>query len=235
RLDVVDINRQVIPASRFFDPWNNRVLSDPRTELVIQDARAHVALSRKKYDVISSEPSNPWMAGLASLFTKDFFSLVKERLNDGGIFAQFIHTYQMDWPTFAMVGRTFSQVFQKGLLIRTNPSSLGPDFLLVGFKGNSGLDAQVAGKNIAFARRSKNLSLKNYRSLYELIVSEDLRGLFGDGRINTDDWPRLEFSAPKLMHTNDPVIVRRLREKRWLTDRLCRICLECDQARNAPT
>lgn len=218
KLDVVDINSQVVPASDFFIPWNNRVLSDPRTELIIQDARAHVALSRRKYDVISSEPSNPWMAGLASLFTRDFFSLVKGRLNEGGIFAQFIHTYQMDWPTFAMVGRTFSQVFPKGLLMRTNPSSLGPDFLLVGFKGDSGLDAQIASKNIAFARRSKNLSLKNYRSLYELIVSEDLRGLFGDGTINTDDWPRLEFSAPKLMHTNDPVIVRELRGNRRLSE-----------------
>jgi len=139
QLEVVDINRQVVAASDFFIPWNNHVLSNPRTSLIIQDGRAHLALTKHTYDVISSEPSNPWMAGLATLFTKDFFALVKARLNDDGIFAQFIHTYQMDWPTFALVGRTFSQVFPNSVLMRTNPSSLGPDFLLIGFKGDKGL------------------------------------------------------------------------------------------------
>jgi len=55
-------------------------------------------MTNQKYDVISSEPSNPWMAGLASLFTRDFFELARARLNDGGIFVQFAHAYEMDWP-----------------------------------------------------------------------------------------------------------------------------------------
>jgi spermidine synthase len=216
KLDIVDINRQIVKASQFFLPWNNHVLSNPKTELIIQDARAHMALTNRKYDVISSEPSNPWMAGLATLFTADFFNLVKQRLNDNGIFAQFIHTYQMDWSTFSLVGRTFSQVFPNSLLMRTNPSSLGPDFLLVGFKNKGGLEEPVAAGNLRYARRSKNVALNNHHLLYHLIVSEDLQKLFGNGPINTDGRPLLEFSAPKLLYTKDPMIHEELTKNRSL-------------------
>jgi spermidine synthase len=217
RLDVIDINRQVVGASNFFRPWNNHVLSNRKTKLIIQDARAHMELSNRKYDVISAEPSNPWMAGLATLFTEDFFTLVKDRLTNDGIFAQFIHTYQMDWDTFALVGRTFSQVFPNSLLMRTNPSSLGPDFLLLGFKGNTRFNEHVAANSVRFARQSKNVVLNDPRVLYNLIVSENLQRLFGDGPVNTDSRPWLEFSAPKLLHIDDPMIRERLNTNRWLS------------------
>jgi len=100
---VLESNPQVVEASRFFDDWNYRVLSNPITELIVQDGRAHLQLTNRSYDVIISEPSNPWMAGLAALFTHDFFTLAKERLNNGGIFAQFIHSYQMDWDIDAQI------------------------------------------------------------------------------------------------------------------------------------
>ena len=210
KLDIIDINRQMVEASDFFRTWNSNVLSHPKTKLIIQDARAHMELSNRKYDVISSEPSNPWMAGLAALFTKDFFTLVRSRLNEQGIFVQFIHTYQMDWPTFALIGRTFSQVFPNSLLIRTNPSSLGPDFLLVGFNDTMSLDEKIMMQRIGYSRKSKNVSLDDYRVLYPLIVSEDLHALFGNGSINTDARPWLEFSAPKLLYAHDPMISERL-------------------------
>jgi spermidine synthase len=216
KLDIIDINRQMVGASDFFRTWNNNVLSHPKTELIIQDARAHMELSTRTYDVISSEPSNPWMAGLATLFTKDFFTLVKSRLNDQGIFVQFIHTYQMDWSTFALVGRTFSQVFPNSLLMRTNPSSLGPDFLLVGFNGTMSLDEKIMEQRIGYSRKSQNVSSNNPRVLFPLIVSEDLQTLFGNGSINTDARPWLEFSAPKLLYANDPMIRERLNTNRSL-------------------
>ena len=121
RLDIIEISDQVVSASNFFAPWNNQVLSNPKTELIIQDGRAHLELTERTYDVIIAEPSNPWMAGLASLFTKDFFLLARKGLNEDGIFIQFFHSYQMDWYTFALVGRTFSQVFPNSILHYTIP------------------------------------------------------------------------------------------------------------------
>ncbi len=222
RLDVVEINYQVIEASHFFRPWNNEVLSDPRTELIVQDGRAHLELTDRRYDVIISEPSNPWMAGLAALFTKEFMELAKNKLNDRGIFVQWIHSYQMNWETFAMVGRTFSQVFPNGVLVCTNPLSVlyGPDFLLIGIKGDRPLDFDAAVKNLRYSQQSKNINLLNADLLYNLVTSENLTKLFGAGRINSDPHPWLEFSAPKLLHYTKSAeeIAKKIQSNTWLSE-----------------
>jgi len=223
QLDLIDISRQVVEASRFFVPWNNNVLSDPRTNLIIQDGRAHLQLTRQKYDVIISEPSNPWMAGLAALFTRDFFELAEDRLNADGIFVQFIHSYQMDWPTFALVGRTFAQVFPNSILIFTAPSGAVIDFLLVGFKSEQRLNIDNARRKLSCVQKSKNVVVADPRLLYRLIASEDLGRLFDDGPVNTDNHPRLEFAAPKLMHSHDPAIGANIKSRRWLSPETGRI------------
>ena len=139
------------------------MLSDPRTQLIIQDARAHLQLTDQSYDVIISEPSNPWMAGLAALFTRDFFALAKDRLTDEGVFVQWMHAYQMDWETFALVGRTFAGVFPNSLLLVTEPSGMGNDYLLVGFKGQDRLNLEYADPKRAHVQKSKNVTLKDPR------------------------------------------------------------------------
>jgi spermidine synthase len=105
------------------------------------------------------------------------------------------------------------------VLVFTNPSSLGPDFLLVGIKGSKGLDPEVAEKNLKFTQKSENISMPNSRIFYNLIISEDLKRLFGEGQVNTDYRPWLEFSAPKLMHTNDLSISKNLISGRWLSEK----------------
>jgi spermidine synthase len=217
KLDILEISPEVVVASRFFDPWNNRVLSNPRTELIVQDGRAHLQLTSRKYDVITSEPSNPWMAGIATLFTREFFVLAREKLNVDGIFCQWVHSYQMDWPTFAMIGRTFAQVFPNSLLFSTHPSTFGNDHLLVGFKGEYGLALSDAEKKISYIKKLNNVTLADPKLLYRLVVSEGLRRLFGSGPINTDAKPSLEFVAPKLMHYNYPDILINIRSAKLLT------------------
>ncbi|MBW1806178.1 MAG: tetratricopeptide repeat protein, partial [Deltaproteobacteria bacterium] len=217
QLDVVEISEQVIKGSNYFIPWNSNVLSDPRTNLIIQDGRAHLNLTREKYDVIISEPSNPWMAGISTLFTREFFCLARERLNHDGIFLQWLHSYQMDWSTFALVGRTFARVFPNSLLVATSPYGKGPDYLLVGLKGEDRLDREYAEKNSPYVRRSGNVSLSDPRLLYRLVVSEDLDRLFGPGQVNTDSRPALEFSAPKLIYRADSSIIQEIRPKKWLS------------------
>ena len=215
-LDILEINDQVVAASDIFIPWNNRVLSAPKTNLIIQDGRAHLQLTRKNYDVIISEPSNPWMAGLAALFTREFFSLIKDRLDDDGVFVQWMHSYTMDWKTFALVGRTFYRVFPNSLLVLADPSGRGGDYLLIGFKGKERLSLEYAEQKIVHAKKSKNVTLKDPRLLYRLIVSEDLGSLFGQGVINTDNRPWLEFSAPRLMYSHYGQIDKKVQSNRWI-------------------
>jgi len=215
KLDILEISNEVVAASDFFRPWNNNVLSDPRTKLIVQDGRAHLQLTNQKYDVIISEPSNPWMAGLSALFTYDFFSLAKDRLNDEGIFAQFIHGYQMDWPTFSLVGRTFAQAFPNNLLVTTN---LGTDYLMVGFKGKSHTQVLArADQKIEYIRKFKNVDLSDSKLLYMFIVSENMQKLFGAGEINSDAAPRLEYTAPKVMYADDPMIHKNILANAWVS------------------
>lgn len=215
KLDILEISHEVVKASNFFSPWNNNVLSDSRTKMIVQDGRAHLQLTNQQYDVIISEPSNPWMAGLSALFTYDFFSLTKDRLNNDGVFGQFIHGYQMDWPTFALVGRTFAQAFPNNLLVTTN---LGTDYLMIGFKNKSHTkDLADAGRKIEYIRKLKNVDLSDTRLLYMFIVSEDMQKLFGPGQIHSDAIPRLEFMAPKAMYADDPMIYKNILANAWVS------------------
>ena len=193
KLDIVEINEQVVNACRlFFTPWNNHCLDDPRTRLIVQDGRNHLALTHEKYDVIISEPSNPWMAGLANLYSLEFFQLARRRLNKNGLFAQWIQSYEMDWDTFSLLGRTFIEVFPESALVKIGPV----DYLLLGFMNSKGFDWQIAQKNLTFACKSKNVTFPGVNFLVHLILTEDLQALFGPGPLHTDNRPRLEFSAP---------------------------------------
>ncbi|MBW8001614.1 MAG: tetratricopeptide repeat protein [Planctomycetes bacterium] len=219
RLDVLEISREVVKASEFFEPWNRNVLANPKTNLIIQDGRAHLKLTNREYDVIISEPSNPWMAGLATLFTEDFFKLAKNKLKPDGIFCQWLHSYQMDWNTFALIGRTVASVFENNLLV-----SLGhEDYLLIGFKNKKGLDINVARQNLKFVKNSTNIVLPSPDIFYRFIGTEDLKALFGPGKLNTDNNPLLEFDAPKKMHTKDPAIRQKVDSIRVLKPRTQRI------------
>ena len=210
RLDILEINEQVVAASRLFVPWNNRVLSDPRTRLIIQDARAHLQLTDQTYDVIISEPSNPWMAGLAALFTREFFAQARDRLTAEGVFVQWMHAYQMDWETFSLVGRTFAEVFPNNLLAIMNPSKPDGDYMLVGFKGQERLSAETAARQTAYVQRSANVDLRDPRLLMRLVVSENLGALFGPGEFHTDRHPLLEFAAPRLMYRTERQIFEKI-------------------------
>ncbi|MBW1797945.1 MAG: fused MFS/spermidine synthase, partial [Deltaproteobacteria bacterium] len=215
RMDALEINRQVVRACEIFTPWNNNCLTDPRSRIIVQDGRNHLALTKETYDVIISEPSNPWMAGLANLYTLEFFQTVRRHLNDNGIFVQWIHSYEMDWYTFSMAGRTFSEVFPNGLLVKTL-TGVG-DYLLVGFKGSKGFDPDVAQKNLRYAQKSSNMSLKDPRLLFQLIISEDLKALFGPGPLHTDNRPLLEFAAPKQLYKIDASIEKRMARRSSLS------------------
>ncbi len=209
KLDILEISPEVVTASGFFKPWNNNVLSNPKAELIIQDGRAHLQLTDRRYDVIISEPSNPWMAGIAALFTCEFFALAKDKLDDEGIFCQWLHSYQMDWPTFAMICRSFAEVYPNNTLFQASAG----DYFLLGFKGQEGLVLANAERNLRFAQKSKNVELPNAKVLYRMVKTEDLSSLAGEGPVNTDARPRLEFAAPKTMFIDDAAIVENVRTK----------------------
>ncbi len=108
RADVLEISPEVVEASRYFDRENHGALQDERTRLIVGDGRTHLLFTRQQYDVIVSEPSNPWMAGIASLFTKEFFEAARARLKPGGVLCQWAHTYDISTEDLQSIVATFT-------------------------------------------------------------------------------------------------------------------------------
>jgi predicted membrane-bound spermidine synthase len=92
----VEIEPQMIDGSRVLYPANRRVFDDPRSRIVIEDAKSYFASTPRQYDVIFSEPSNPWVSGIASLFTVEFYTRIRGYLSEGGVFGQWLHLYEID-------------------------------------------------------------------------------------------------------------------------------------------
>ena len=112
--DVLEISPEVVEASRYFTVENHDALSDPRTNLIVGDGRSHLLLTRRQYDVIISEPSNPWIAGVAALFTREFFEGARARLAPGGILCQWANAYNISDPDLRSIIATFIAVFPHG-------------------------------------------------------------------------------------------------------------------------
>jgi len=127
RVDVVEIEPAIEEVARRCAPVNERMLENPKVHVVYEDAREVLLTSRAKYDVIFSEPSNPYRAGIASLFTREFYEAAKERLSSKGLLVQWIQAYEVDPRTVQTLMATLVAVFPQVELWHTN----GLDMLVV--------------------------------------------------------------------------------------------------------
>ena len=94
-LTTIEIEPRMVDGSRIFEPANHRVFDDPRSRHVFDDAKSYFAAAGKRYDLILSEPSNPWVSGVSGLFTEEFYARVKPFVAPGGIFGQWLHAYEL--------------------------------------------------------------------------------------------------------------------------------------------
>ncbi|MFN2571419.1 MAG: fused MFS/spermidine synthase [Gemmatimonadales bacterium] len=108
---VVELEPAVVGMDSLFREVNGAVLLHPDVRVVIDDARSALQLDRERYDVIVSEPSNPWVAGVATLYTPEFFRIARARLADDGVFCQWIQLYQLPLPIVAGVVRSIREAF----------------------------------------------------------------------------------------------------------------------------
>ncbi|MCX8107765.1 MAG: fused MFS/spermidine synthase, partial [Verrucomicrobiae bacterium] len=127
-LDVVEISPDVVEGARLFSSYNRNVLNDKRLRLVIDDAKSFLLSTDKKYDLIISEPSNPWMAGVANVFSREFYAHCKAHLAPGGLMVQWVQLYEFSDAAFDVVLATFASEFPSVNLWHTDTA----DLLLVG-------------------------------------------------------------------------------------------------------
>ncbi len=108
---VAEISPGVIEAAPHFEYGNQHALANPKTRIVRSDAYRALLRSEGAFDVIASEPSNPWVTGVEMLFSREFLTAARNRLAPGGVYAQWMHTYEIDDETVALVLRTYADVF----------------------------------------------------------------------------------------------------------------------------
>ncbi len=196
RADVIEISPEVYDASALFADVNRRPLDDLRARAIVGDGRTHLLLGRSTYDVIISEPSNPWMAGIASLFTREFFQGARARLSAGGILCQWAHTYDIQPEDLRSIVATFASVFPDGTMWLVGDG----DLLLVG--SDRPLVEELAVIASRFGRGDvaadlATVGVADAASLLSLYVGgPDEIARFASGAIvQTDDRTALEFSA----------------------------------------
>ncbi|MEP7119173.1 MAG: fused MFS/spermidine synthase, partial [Acidobacteriota bacterium] len=204
RVDVLEISPEVVEASRFFELENGAALRDPRTRLILGDGRTHVMLGQAKYDVIVSEPSNPWMAGIASLFTREFFVSARARLAPGGVLCQWAHTYDISGEDLRSIVGTFASVFPEATLWLVGDG----DVLLVG--SNAPLGPQVAALPERWAARIEakadlaSVGVRDPFGVLSLLVAEGpaVSRFAGTPVLQTDDYAGVEFSGPRAVFSH---------------------------------
>ncbi len=201
-LAAVELEPRVLEAARFFKGVNFAAESDERLQLVVGDARTVLGYSALKFDVIVSEPSNPWVAGASGLFTRDFYELMRARLSEDGVYAQWVQLYEMSAEHLRSLVRSFRAVFPNTLVFST--SERGVDLVLLGRAKPWTLDVGALMERTA--RPAVQAALKKagvgggLDILALLAVTDaELQDFVGEGPLNTDDNGLIEFAAPKDM------------------------------------
>ena len=126
---VAEISRGVIEAAPFFDIGNLEASKSPKVDVRLGDAYRTLLQSPERYDVIVSEPSNPWVSGVEMLYSLEFLAAARSRLEPGGVYAQWFHFYESDEAVIELVLRNYAQVFPDVSVW----FALGADLLLLGF------------------------------------------------------------------------------------------------------
>lgn len=195
----------LVPAvvSKFFSAHNFSVVQNPKVEVKIDDARHYLMTTDDTFDAITSDPFDPWVKGAAGLYTKEFFALIKEKLNAGGVVTVFVQLYESNSEAVKSEVGTFLEVFPEGMVFGNEHQGAGYDVVLVGQKSPGPIDVDAIAARLAtpaYAPVAKSLSEIGINSAVELMATftaraDQLRPWLADVQINLDKNLRLQYLA----------------------------------------
>lgn len=205
RADVVEISPEVVAAATHFSPFNDYVLENKRMRLTIDDAKSFLKSAGQKYDIIISQPSNPWVAGNASLFTQEYFAMCRDRLNPGGVIAQWVQVYEADDSVLRTVIKTFATAFP-WISIWSAESG---DLILIGETEQRAVDLDAFLKRARqpqIAEELTRIALNNAITLLARQIVSPANGAFiataGDP-IHSDYFPSLEYMSQRAFFVSE--------------------------------
>ena len=199
QVDVVEISRDVIEASCLFEAVNGRYWEDPRVHVYWEDAKTFLQIMGKKYDVIISEPTNPWIAGVAGVFSREFFATCRERLAPRGLFTQWVQGYELEESTFYLILETVTSVFPCYTL--WNPSRSDTILVMSGEPYRPDFDRML--KRLEPLRVQRDLVAADFSTLLPILSFQmadyAVKPSFVKwlGVYQSDYFPVLEYTAPR--------------------------------------
>lgn len=195
-VDTIEIEPAMIEGARHFLPLTERAYGDPRGRLVIDDAKSFFAKAGRRYDIIVSEPSNPWVAGVSSLFTVEFYRQVDRHLAPGGVLAQWIQAYEFDMRLLSSVVEAVRLVFPDVTIYNVN----GSDLILIAAREPAEPRAGRLFEHPAFAARLASVGIASPDEFdrRRVVGPVALGALFGGERSppNSDYFPIVDIGAP---------------------------------------
>jgi len=204
RILICELEPLIPPAStQFFGKQNNWVANDRRTHIVYDDARHFVFTTKEKFDVITTDPIHPWVKGTYTLYSKQYYELVKSHLNPGGAVAQWLPIYDSDLETVKTELATFFDVFPNGTVWSNNVKGEGYDLVLLGTAEPTALnvdDLQRRLDGAGYLAVSQSLAEVGFHSAVDVLAAyagraEELRPLLVNAPINEDLNMRLQYLA----------------------------------------
>ena len=228
--DIVEISPAVVRAGHLFEGDNYQVLQDTRAHTYIEDGQSFLRTAPNRYDIIISQPPNPWIAGVGGLFTVDYFQSARDRLTAHGLFAFWFHAYEQSDESVGLIIRTVAAIFPHVMLFADNDlgnliavastSPIEPNFTKMEHR------YQTPGVKQDLARLGIS-NLAGFLSHHRLSQSQ-FAALSGSGSVNTVEHQRLEYMAPRsffqrdnsfLLEQYDPLIKGTLARNEILLDR----------------
>jgi spermidine synthase len=186
RIVICEMEPLVPPATtKYFSRENYSVLHDPRTTIVYDDARHYILTAREKFDIITSDPIHPWVKGSATLYSKEYFDLVKARLNPGGRVTQWIPLYDSDMDTVKSEIATFYESFPNATAWDNDVAGMGYDVVMLGQTDAPHIDVDAMQHRLeqpGYARVAQ--SLKDVK----LGTAVELMSTYSGRRSDFDDW-----------------------------------------------
>ena len=212
-VDTIEIERMMVEGARLFGERNRRAYEDPRSHIHIDDAKTFFAASGRRYDIIVSEPSNPWVSGVSTLFSTEFYGQIRRHLKDDGLLVQWIQSYEINVDLLATIFKALGSQFGDYAIYRAGAW----DLVVVATKGPSlpPLSAQIFG----FPDLAADLATLGLRDL------DDLKALRIAGRraieplfarsnlpVNSDYFPVLDQHAPRARFKGESTDFRTIRD-----------------------
>ncbi len=186
-------------ASKYFGNYNRHVYQDQRTDVITEDGRNHLQATRQKYDVVVADLFVPWRPGVGSLYTKEHFQAVRDHLESGGIFCQWLPVFQLRQQDIDLILNTFNEVFSNASLWRSNFSSLFPRFAIIGRNGAWPSRNEIEHRVQQLGQRVEDQWVTNSDAFWMLFMGPLHQDLLSNSEksINTDNHPLFEFQVAR--------------------------------------